>query len=454
MFEASTTLGDCRLDQTYYELIERVINRISLTIRKVSENRSEEVRFGRLLRHRELCLSNMIQMGVEISLADTTDRHVLLVQDTSELSFGMYPFQSGLSEVGNGAERGFFVHPVIALDAKSHICLGLANVEVYKRGEKIADRNKEKFEHKQSYRWLSSIQTAKQNCGTCQGITVISDREGDIYDALCAYKSDSMDFLIRSWHSRPLGGENIGLKLQERIDQWQIQGSYQCLLPRTDKRSAHQALLEVKYGKVIMGRPEKSVSKHLPATLEVYVVEVKEHASTVVNHEQPVHWRLITSHEVENIDKARQVILWYTKRWLIEQVFRLLKKQGLDLTHSLAHKYETLSRLAVVGLIACVRVLQLLTARDNPDNTPIHIAFSKDEIKIIEALSPTLEGKTEIQKNPHPEKTLAFAVWVVARLGGWKSYSKSERPPGPITFFNGLQRLQNYLDIHLLVNSP
>ena len=154
------------------------------------------------------------------------------------------------------------------------------------------------------------------------------------------------------------------------------------------------------------------------------------------------------------MDKARQIIHWYTKRWLIEQVFRLLKKQGLDLAQSLAHKYETLSRLAVVGLIACVRVLQLLTARDNPDNTPINIAFSKDEIKIIEALNPTLEGKTQIQKNPHPEKTLAFAVWVVARLGGWKSYSKSERPPGPITFFNGLQRLQNYLDIHLMVNSP
>lgn len=454
MSGAIITLGDRRLDRTYYELIERVINRLSLAIRKISEGRSEEVRFGRLLRHSELCLSNMIQMGVEFSLSDTTDRHVLLVQDTSELSFGMYPFQSGFSEVGNGAELGFFVHPVIALDAKSHICLGLANVEVYKRGEKIADRNKEKFEDKQSYRWLSSIQTAKRNCGACQGITVISDREGDIYDALCAYKSDSMDFLIRSQHSRPLGGEDSGLKLPERIDQWEVQGSYQCVLPRTDKRSAHQALLEVKYGKVIMERPEKSVSKHLPPTLEVYVVEVKEHRSTVVNREQPIHWRLITSHEVDRMDKARQIIHWYTKRWLIEQVFRLLKKQGLDLAQSLAHKYETLSRLAVVGLIACVRVLQLLTARDNPDNTPINIAFSKDEIKIIEALNPTLEGKTQIQKNPHPEKTLAFAVWVVARLGGWKSYSKSERPPGPITFFNGLQRLQNYLDIHLMVNSP
>lgn len=453
MSEAYTSLGDNRLDQNLFNLIERVSNRLSLTIRRVSENRSQEVRFGRLLRHKELCLSNMIQMGVEYSLADTSDRHVLLVQDTSELSFGYSPFQSGLSDVGNGFELGFYVHPVIALDAKSHICLGLANMEVFKRQSKEVYRGKEKFENKHSYRWLSSIQTAKKNCGPCKGLTVISDREGDIYDALCGYKSEDIDFLVRSWHSRPLAKEDVGLKLQERIDQWEVQGSYTCDLPRTDKRSAHKALLEVKYGKVVMQRPEKAVSKHLAAALEVYVVEVKEHPSSVVNNEQPVHWRLITSHLVGSMAQAIEIILWYTKRWLIEQVFRLLKKQGLDLADSLAHKYETLSRLAVVGLIACVRVLQLITARDNPDNTPASIGFSEDEMKIVEALNPTLEGKTEIQKNPHPVKTLAFAVWVVARLGGWKSYSKSERPPGPITFFNGLIRLQNYLDISNHINN-
>lgn len=458
MTGANTTLGDYRLDQTFYELLDRISNRLSLVIRRLSDGRGQEVRFGRLLRHCDLCLSNMIEMGVEFSLTDTSGRHVLLVQDTSEISFGFHPFQSGLSEVGSGAQLGFFVHPVIALDAQSHICLGLANVEVFKRGPKFINRNKENFESKQSYRWLSSVQTAKKNCGPCKGITVISDREGDIYDALCGYKSDSMDFVIRSWHSRPLGEENVGFKLQELIEQWQVQGSYRCDLPRTDKRSAHQALLEVKYGKVALGRPEKSVSKHLAPSLEVHVIEVKEHPSTVVNNEQPLHWRLITSHRVEGMDAARQIILWYTKRWNIEQVFRLLKKQGLDLTESLAHKYETLSRLAVVGLIAAVRVLQLVTARDNPDNTPATIAFSNEEIKIMEALSPTLEGRTEIQKNPHPKKTLAFSVWVIARLGGWKSYSKSERPPGPITFFNGLKRLQNFIDLSILIhgnyNSP
>lgn len=452
------TLGHQKLNRTYFELIERVSNRLSLKIRTIAEDRSQEVRFGRLLRHGELCLNEMIQMGVEFSMSGTTTEHVLLVQDSSELSFGFNPFQSGLSGVGGGAELGFYVHPVIALDAKSHICLGLANVEVFKREEQQIYRNREKFEHKQSFRWLSSVMAAKQHCAPCKDVTVVSDREGDIYDALCGYKSEGMDFVIRSWHNRPLGEENKGLKLNELIEAWEVQGAYLCDLPRTDKRSAHKAHLEVKYGKVALNRPEKSVSSHLARTLEVYVVDVKEHSSSVVNHEQAIHWRLITSHPVEDMTDAKQIILWYTKRWNIEQVFRLLKKQGLDVTESLAHKYETLSRLAVVGLIAAVRVLQLVTARDNPDNAPASIAFSRDEIKILEALSPTLEGRTEIQKNPHPPKTLAFTVWVIARLGGWKSYSKSERPPGPITFFNGLKRLQNFLDLSILIhgtnNSP
>ena len=138
-----------------------------------------------------------------------------------------------------------------------------------------------------------------------------------------------MDFVIRSWHNRPLGEENKGLKLNELIEAWEVQGSYLCDLPRTDKRSAHNALLEVKYGKVALSRPEKSVSKHLARTLDVFVVEVKEHSSSVVNNEQAIQWRLITSHPVDNMVSAQEIILWYTKRWNIEQVFRLLKNRAL-----------------------------------------------------------------------------------------------------------------------------
>ena len=38
---------------------------------------------------------------------------------------------------------------------------------------------------------------------------------------------------------------------------------------------------------------------------------------------------------------------------------------------------------------------------------------------------------------PHPVRSLAWAAWIIARLGGWKGYP-SERPPGPITFKHGL----------------
>lgn len=445
------TLGDTRLDLTYYELLDRVSSRLSLVIRKISGDRGQEVRFGRLLRHNELCLDDMIQMGVNFSMGGTSSGHILLVQDTSELSFGFNPFQSDLASVGSGVEHGFYIHPVIALDAKSHICLGLANVEVFKREESEQYRNKEKFEHKQSYRWLSSVRKAKVNCNSYDQITVISDREGDIYDALCGYQAEGMDFLIRSWHNRPLAKDQLGTKLQDLIEQWDKKGEYWCDLPRTDKRSAHRALMEVKYGRVTLQRPERSMSKHLPPTLDVYVIDVQEHHASIVNNEKPVHWRLITSHAVDILLQAEQIIQWYTKRWNIEQVFRLLKKQGLDLTESVAHKYETLSRLALVGLIAAVRVLQLVTARDNPDNTPASTAFTADEIKVLHKLGPTLEGRTQIQKNPHLPKTLAYVAWVIARLGGWKSYSKSERPPGPITFLNGLKRLQDYIDLYDLL---
>ena len=47
------------------------------------------------------------------------------------------------------------------------------------------------------------------------------------------------------------------------------------------------------------------------------------------------------------------------------------------------------------------------------------------------------EGATAKQKNPHPEGSLAWLSWVVARYGGWNCYGK---PPGPKTMAYGWPR--------------
>jgi hypothetical protein len=88
--------------------------------------------------------------------------------------------------------------------------------------------------------------------------------------------------------------------------------------------------------------------------------------------------------------------------------------------------------------------MQLVNARENTE-TLISIAFDEKEVKLLEKVNAKFEGKTEKQKNPHPKDKLAFASWVIARLGGWKGYQKG-RPPGPITMLNGLMRFQHYLE--------
>ena len=87
---------------------------------------------------------------------------------------------------------------------------------------------------------------------------------------------------------------------------------------------------------------------------------------------------------------------------------------------------------------AALRTLQLTLAREGQTQRPASDAFTTDQIGLLHHLQPTLEGKTEKQKKPHPVHTLAWAAWIIARLGGWKGYA-CERRPGPITMLRGLR---------------
>ena len=78
---------------------------------------------------------------------------------------------------------------------------------------------------------------------------------------------------------------------------------------------------------------------------------------------------------------------------------------------------------------------ELVQARDGSAE-PASIAFSKPEIAVLDQLNGEIEGKTALQKNPHARHSLAWASWIIARMGGWNGYPSS-RPPGPIAMRNG-----------------
>ena len=98
-----------------------------------------------------------------------------------------------------------------------------------------------------------------------------------------------------------------------------------------------------------------------------------------------------------------------------------IKSQGLQLEDSQIATAERLVKLAAVAVKAACVDMQLTQARDGTDQMPASNVFSDAEIDTLAALGPTLEGKTERQQNPHPPRSLAWAGWSIARLGGWNS---------------------------------
>jgi hypothetical protein len=129
-------------------------------------------------------------------------------------------------------------------------------------------------------------------------------------------------------------------------------------------------------------------------------------------------------------------------RWIIEQVFRTLKTDGVDIETSQITRPANLLKLAVVALIAAVRVMQLVLGRDGSTGQSLSDAADLADLPALQAINATLEGRTEKLKNPFDCTSLAWYAWIAARMGGWAGYtSRGYRPPGPKTFARGLKCL-------------
>jgi Transposase DDE domain len=475
-------LGDKRLDRVQSRFLKAMETRQSVVIRQLSINRKEEVSYGRFLNNPNLHPELLVKAQSTVFQSNCTGQHVLLVEDTSIASFGLHTNRGTMGYVGKSTQlSGFNLHPVIGLSALNGVCLGLFGLLAWQRPEPeqplidpTLDKEareaiekafkkqkhqklwKQPFEQKEYYKWYSAIEQAVANCPTAASYTVISDREGDVYEALNGYEQKGWDYVIRSSSDRKLHLSKSEKKdpllpktLYQALNTWSVQGCYTIDLPKTDKRTAHKAQIEIKFGSLNIECPNWTIKKQYDKSLALYVIEVTEQAKTVVNGEKPIHWILLTSHPITNTEQALVIIQYYRWRWVIEQLFRTIKSQGLDIEHSEVETYEGLVNLATMALMAAVLVMQLVQAREGLIEQPINQVFTPIEIQCLEALNSKLEGNTDKQKNPNAKNSLAFASWVIARLGGWSGY-KSERPPGPITMKNGIIRFYDILNGFIL----
>jgi hypothetical protein len=262
-------------------------------------------------------------------------------------------------------------------------------------------------------------------------VTVIDDREGDIYAKWASVAEQDFHLLTRSMHDRALAD---GTSLYETVAHLPIADVSTIELMARANRPARQARLALRFGRVTLQRPRGPGMRDLPRTVELSVIEVVE--CDPPPDAEPLHWYLLTTHEIDGAALAWQIVNWYKKRWTIEQLFRILKTQGLQIEDSRVEMADRLLKLTAIAAKAAVITLQLVQARDGQGAEPASTAFNGEEIRIPDALGQQYQGRTKLQSNPHPPGSLAWAAWIIARLGGWDGYPRTK--PGPITINRGL----------------
>lgn len=435
--------GDERLRKVGADLLAAMQKRPTMCLHALGGNRKRTRQFGRFLGNPAVSWDEMLVHAGRRTGERAEGRHVLAIQDTTELHFTTHTASKrGFGTGGNGIDIGLFLHPLIVVDAIQGGLIGLACAEVINRTQgKAPDRRTRAAEDKESHRWLTTTQTGADVLRKAAAITVVADREGDIYD-LFARRPANADLLIRAAQDRRLVERDETMFTHVRA--WPEQDRIQIDVPAKGGQPARRATVALRFGQVRLARP-RTVDPALPADLTLSVVDVAEIDPPA--GADAVHWCLLTTHAVATTAKAHQIVAWYKQRWIIEQVFRTLKTDGVRIEDSQIVEAKSFTKLAVTALIAAVRVMQIVLARDSTTGQPLTDAVNPADGAALHAISRSLEGRTETLKNPHDPACLAWFAWIVARLGGWSGYtSKGYKPAGPKTIFRGLTRLDGMVE--------
>ena len=194
-------------------------------------------------------------------------REVIVIQDTSELFLGGRRAKAnGYGPVGKGGGvRGLLLHAALAIDAGNDALLGLVDAQVWNRDKgKVTARRSRATGNKDSQRWISAAAKAGKALSAARSITVISDRESDIYEHFVR-RPANVEFIVRASWDRQIkltSGEfarlfAFGARLP-KVDRFSV------TIPAAPGRKERTAELVLRFSPVTLCRPHPSPGPGLP----------------------------------------------------------------------------------------------------------------------------------------------------------------------------------------------
>lgn len=440
-------IGDARLAQRGKALWRKLSLTPCSSIRRLSANNAEQKGYYRFLNNAKVQETELVTEAAKRMEGLSKGRHLLCIQDTCEVNLqthgGRLRENSGLGRSDNADSANCFkLHPGLVVDANTLTPLGFSHVKLFHRPHEKPNRLKRNYkrqpiEEKESYKWIEVAQRSKEILAEAASVTFIEDREGDIYEQFALVPEGEFHLLVRSKTTRNLAGGN---KLYDEVGAAPVAGTYTIALPTDSRKQQYKrkAQVELRFITCWLQCPSNLTGKGYPASIEVTCIEVKETGATVTS---PIHWRLLTTHRVGSYQHALLLVGWYSARWHIEQLFRLLKKQGFGIEEAELESGWAIRKLVIMQMTALLKILQMNIAYADPEGgQPIEEVFDTHQIEVLRRMNRKLQGRTMKQQNHNDPKTTKWAAWVMGRLGGWKGYD-SQGPPGVIVLRRGLDRL-------------
>jgi hypothetical protein len=364
---------------------------------------------------------------------------VLCAQDTTTLNYSTHPQTQGLGPISNNRNKtiGLFLHATLALTPAGQP-LGLLHARHWARsartfGRSSHARNRTPRTRKESQKWLDSFSACQNLAAHCPHTTLVNvaDREGDLYDLFAAALTPTaglpVHLLVRAQHNRQVAHPQK--YLWDYLAAQRASARLQVRVPRKDGQPGRLATLTIRFAEVTL-RPPCLKADQAPLTL--WAVEARELRPP--KGAKAIGWRLLTTLPIRSVEAAVEKVRWYTQRWQIEVLHKVLKS-GCKVEQRQLETAARLQRVVSVDLIVAWRVLALCKAgRETPEG------LASDWLNAQEWRALWCYMNEQV-KPPRTSPSLRQAVRWIAKLGGFLG-RRHDGEPGPIVLWRGLQQLR------------
>jgi hypothetical protein len=212
-----------------------------------------------------------------------------------------------------------------------------------------------------------------------------------------------------------------------------VSGFVTITVPRKKGQPHREAILSIRYDQVSLKPPKhRSKEKDLQP---VMLWAIWAHEQNPPKGVEPISWMLLTTIPIASFEEALEKVQWYTCRWHIELLFKILKS-GCRIEQRQFETADRIKRCLAVDAVVAWRVLYLTMLSRNIPQMPCDVLLETEEWQALYCFIH--RTKTPPPKPP----TLMEATRMIARLGGFLG-RKSDGHPGPTTIWRGLQRLQD-----------